>query len=117
MSNGKLGILISRSLQASSSQALGEPSRLVRVGLKRFAGSACFSSEAFGNSDELSAARKWLDGLTIDALPKDAFEVSYARSSGPGGQNVNKCVLEQNISWSRVKCIQGEFQGTAASRC
>lgn len=87
----RLGIFISRSLQTSSGQALGELSPPGGFPFKGFAArSACFSSQASENTAELSAARKWLDDLTIDALPKDAFELSYARSSGPGGQNVNK---------------------------
>ena len=39
---------------------------------------------------EITAARKWLADLTPDSVPKDGCDISYARSSGPGGQNVNK---------------------------
>ena len=39
---------------------------------------------------EITAARKWLSEFTPSLIPKDACEISYARSSGPGGQNVNK---------------------------
>ncbi|WVQ99068.1 hypothetical protein IAU59_006200 [Kwoniella sp. CBS 9459] len=35
-------------------------------------------------------ARAWVDGFTLDDIPKDAYEVSRSRSSGPGGQHVNK---------------------------
>lgn len=35
-------------------------------------------------------AREWIDSFTIDDLPREDLEVSYARSSGPGGQHVNK---------------------------
>ncbi|WOO80929.1 uncharacterized protein LOC62_03G004458 [Vanrija pseudolonga] len=34
--------------------------------------------------------RDWIDGFTLDDLPKDGYAVTYARSSGPGGQHVNK---------------------------
>ena len=51
---------------------------------------ASFSSQISTNGSELAAARAWVDRLTIDAIPRDACEISYARSSGPGGQNVNK---------------------------
>lgn len=39
---------------------------------------------------ELAAARQWLKKLDPDTIPRDICEVSFSRSSGPGGQNVNK---------------------------
>ncbi|KAI4229650.1 MAG: hypothetical protein L6R36_000697 [Xanthoria steineri] len=36
------------------------------------------------------AAREWLKGFGPSNLPKNSCEVSFSRSSGPGGQNVNK---------------------------
>jgi hypothetical protein len=41
---------------------------------------------------DVSAARKWLAELHEASLPSSIGEVSYSRSSGPGGQNVNKFV-------------------------
>ena len=41
---------------------------------------------------DVSAARKWLAELNEASLPPNIGEVSYSRSSGPGGQNVNKFV-------------------------
>ena len=41
---------------------------------------------------ELDAARKWLARLDSDTIPRNLCEISFSRSSGPGGQNVNKCV-------------------------
>jgi peptidyl-tRNA hydrolase ICT1 len=35
-------------------------------------------------------ARDWLDTFVPEDVPKTSYEVSYARSSGPGGQHVNK---------------------------
>ncbi len=35
-------------------------------------------------------ARDWLDSFVPEDVPKTSYEVSYARSSGPGGQHVNK---------------------------
>ncbi|KNE65049.1 hypothetical protein AMAG_10715 [Allomyces macrogynus ATCC 38327] len=34
--------------------------------------------------------RTWIDSFTLSSIPSTAYTVSYARSSGPGGQNVNK---------------------------
>ncbi|PGH21573.1 hypothetical protein AJ80_03133 [Polytolypa hystricis UAMH7299] len=39
---------------------------------------------------ELSTARNWLAKLTINTIPRNVGDASYSRSSGPGGQNVNK---------------------------
>lgn len=45
-----------------------------------------------GDADEaeVQAARQWLAKLDPETIPKDICEVSFSRSSGPGGQNVNK---------------------------
>lgn len=43
--------------------------------------------------EELQAARRWLDELHAETIPKHIGELSFSRSSGPGGQNVNKYVL------------------------
>jgi len=40
--------------------------------------------------DELKQLHMWISRLTVDSMPKDLCKVSFSRSSGPGGQNVNK---------------------------
>ncbi|DAA75055.1 TPA_exp: Peptidyl-tRNA hydrolase domain protein [Trichophyton benhamiae CBS 112371] len=42
------------------------------------------------SDDELRAARTWLAQLTVETIPRSICAVSFSRSSGPGGQNVNK---------------------------
>ena len=49
--------------------------------------------ESFFSEEDHEAARKWLDSLDNKTIPHKLREVTYSRSSGPGGQNVNKCVL------------------------
>ncbi|EEA20758.1 hypothetical protein TMatcc_000747 [Talaromyces marneffei ATCC 18224] len=39
---------------------------------------------------ELSKARDWLSKFTINSIPRNICAISFSRSSGPGGQNVNK---------------------------
>ncbi|EIM90891.1 uncharacterized protein STEHIDRAFT_90800 [Stereum hirsutum FP-91666 SS1] len=41
-------------------------------------------------SQETQAARGWLEKFKGITIPKDVVEVTFSRSSGPGGQNVNK---------------------------
>ena len=43
------------------------------------------------DEEELQQARAWLAALHADVIPlKTIGELSFSRSSGPGGQNVNK---------------------------
>ncbi|KAF2704270.1 hypothetical protein K504DRAFT_342114, partial [Pleomassaria siparia CBS 279.74] len=42
------------------------------------------------SEEDLQIARKWLNDLHADTIPKSIGELSFSRSSGPGGQNVNK---------------------------
>jgi len=42
------------------------------------------------NDEDLKAARIWLNHLNSKTVPRSICDISYSRSSGPGGQNVNK---------------------------
>ncbi|KAM5445936.1 hypothetical protein MaudCBS49596_007005 [Microsporum audouinii] len=42
------------------------------------------------SDDELRAARRWLAQFSPETIPRNICAVSFSRSSGPGGQNVNK---------------------------
>lgn len=44
--------------------------------------------DAAFDQDDLTEARKWYTSFTESNLPKG--QTSYSRSSGPGGQHVNK---------------------------
>jgi peptidyl-tRNA hydrolase ICT1 len=49
------------------------------------------ASARSATDDELQVARTWLAKLHAEAIPlKSIGELSFSRSSGPGGQNVNK---------------------------
>lgn len=45
---------------------------------------------ALKDDDHHALAREWLDAFSADDVPKTSYVISYARSSGPGGQHVNK---------------------------
>ncbi|RXK36521.1 hypothetical protein M231_06243 [Tremella mesenterica] len=44
-----------------------------------------------------SLARQWLDGFKLEDIPSRAYEIKYSRSSGPGGQHVNKTESKATI--------------------
>jgi len=58
----------------------------------------CFAARRAGGTcdEELNAARKWLANLDPDTIPRSICNVTFSRSSGPGGQNVNKCVCHSS---------------------
>ncbi|KAF2175589.1 hypothetical protein K469DRAFT_683850 [Zopfia rhizophila CBS 207.26] len=52
-----------------------------------------FGARKNGNGvseDDVRAARNWLEKLDAETIPKNLYELTFSRSSGPGGQNVNK---------------------------
>ncbi|KAJ5978685.1 hypothetical protein N7501_002027 [Penicillium viridicatum] len=52
----------------------------LRIPLRRFA----------SQDQDVQIARDWLKTLNSKTIPRNICEVSFSRSSGPGGQNVNK---------------------------
>ncbi len=42
------------------------------------------------DEESLRAAKEWLTNFEISSIPKSSFTLTFSRSSGPGGQNVNK---------------------------
>lgn len=54
------------------------------------------------NSEELATARHWLSKLDAQTIPRHLCGISFSRSGGPGGQNVNKCVHISNLRWKRT---------------
>lgn len=68
-------------LSSSRLSVLGKP-----LVFSRAARNQAFDADF--DQDELAEARKWYSSFNGDDLPKG--QTSYARSSGPGGQHVNK---------------------------
>lgn len=50
---------------------------------------------------ELEKCRLWLSKLSPKDIPSDTFHISFARSSGPGGQNVNKVNSKATIKMNK----------------
>lgn len=64
---------------------LGPPVRW--TSLRKFASHPKRSADS-----DLELARSWLKDLHPNTIPRHIGQVSFSRSSGPGGQNVNKSV-------------------------
>ncbi|GAB1317556.1 Putative translation release factor [Madurella fahalii] len=53
--------------------------------------------DASFDQDELAEARKWHESFRINSLPLGS--TSFSRSSGPGGQHVNKTETKATTTW------------------
>ncbi|KAI9637759.1 RF-1 domain-containing protein [Dioszegia hungarica] len=51
-----------------------------------------------------TVAREWVNGFKEGDIPKEALEAGFARSSGPGGQHVNK-----TNSKAMIRCSLGDW--------
>ncbi|KAH3670829.1 hypothetical protein WICMUC_004798 [Wickerhamomyces mucosus] len=54
---------------------------------------------------EENAAKQWLSKLTTDVIPKKYLDIKFVRSSGPGGQKVNKTSSKAMISINNLQWI------------
>ncbi|KAF2085426.1 peptidyl-tRNA hydrolase domain-containing protein [Saccharata proteae CBS 121410] len=48
------------------------------------------TSTTTSEEEDVVAARKWLAQFNPETIPRSLCDISFSRSSGPGGQNVNK---------------------------
>ncbi|KAK9359415.1 hypothetical protein V1504DRAFT_458141 [Lipomyces starkeyi] len=57
--------------------------------------------------EEITTARTWLSTFKVSDIPRDKFDISFSRSGGPGGQNVNKLNTKAKIrcSWEELDWI------------
>lgn len=58
---------------------------------------------------EIEGARKWLLSFDHAKVPRSIFEISFSRSSGPGGQKVNKTSSKATVSLEPHQWLQPQF--------
>lgn len=66
--------------------------------------------------------RQWVSDLKPHDIPRTLFEISFARSSGPGGQNVNKlntkaCIKMSHSQWSKQTWIPQAIKEQLEANC
>ncbi|WRT67502.1 uncharacterized protein IL334_004474 [Kwoniella shivajii] len=61
------------------------------------------SLSLLGKETDHKLAREWVDNFKIDDIPKDGYEATRSRSSGPGGQHVNKTESKVTIRCDLIK--------------
>lgn len=61
------------------------------------------------STSEIESARKWLQTFHHPQIPKDCFEISFSRSSGPGGQKVNKTSSKATVSMEPYQWLNPRF--------
>lgn len=67
-----------------------------RGSIRAFASKA---SADTGTEEEQRHTREWLSRLNAETIPRRLGEVSFSRSSGPGGQNVNKYEILNSMNF------------------
>ncbi|WVQ86173.1 hypothetical protein IAT38_008341 [Cryptococcus sp. DSM 104549] len=87
------GRCATRGLASSSRASAKAPAELLRLA-------------SLGEESEHAMARAWVDGFTEGDIPKDSWVATRSRSSGPGGQHVNK--TESKVT---IRCDLKEAQG------
>ncbi|TID14440.1 hypothetical protein E6O75_ATG09519 [Venturia nashicola] len=58
--------------------------------IKRYKSRVARNNETAVNQDDVEECRHWLSQFDAKTFPRSLGKLSYSRSSGPGGQNVNK---------------------------
>ncbi|KAI4668132.1 uncharacterized protein J4E78_001955 [Alternaria triticimaculans] len=78
----------------------------------------CRGHSSSATGDEVQAARAWLAELHAETIPfKSIGELSFSRSSGPGGQNVNKVNSKATSNAIIVQADDSRKQSDNAQSC
>lgn len=58
---------------------------------------------------EVETAKKWLESVTFEKIPRQVFDITFSRSSGPGGQKVNKTSSKATVAMEPYKWLNPQF--------
>lgn len=73
-------------------------------------GQKFFYSGGTGISDtDIEEARKWIQEFDSSKIPTSMFDISYSRSSGAGGQKVNKTSSKATVALSQYQWLNPQF--------
>lgn len=67
-----------------------------------------YSSQQF-SEEEIKESKEWLSSFNEFKIPRNLFEIGYSRSSGPGGQKVNKTSSKATISLEPHEWLNPQF--------
>lgn len=68
------------------------------ITLRRATTQIRFLLQGSSSKEATEAAKKWIESFQPASIPRASFDISYSRSSGPGGQKVNKTSSKATIS-------------------
>lgn len=68
-----------------------------------------FYSDNQFSEEEIEKSKKWLSSYNEFKIPRNLFEIGYSRSSGPGGQKVNKTSSKATISLEPHEWLNPQF--------
>lgn len=67
--------------------------------LRRFFSAVHLKSPRYVHTKEqIAHAKSWMETFQAEQIPRHDFSISYSRSSGPGGQKVNKTSSKATVS-------------------
>lgn len=64
---------------------------------RSFGQSACQQQHGEYDEQDMKQRREWVSAFESVTLSRDDYQVAFSRSSGPGGQNVNKVSTKANV--------------------
>ncbi|KAK4687561.1 hypothetical protein P7C73_g2554, partial [Tremellales sp. Uapishka_1] len=87
--SGTPGLHINKALPFSHRSAVSSRSRCFASSsvIQARAPTALLQLQALSTESHHADVKSWLESFTVHDIPKDGYEVSYSRSSGPGGQS------------------------------
>lgn len=68
-----------------------------------------FRLHSLFSKSEVDSAKSWLETFQHLKIPRDLFSISYSRSSGPGGQKVNKTSSKATVSLEPHQWMNPQF--------